>query len=164
MYCISFLPCIELLNVTKGRTDQFLSSDLYTWSVSIVCIDKVTGYSISDLPVLLVDRSWQDAPIALWTFIATSFGLTIAAIVQQEHLTLFQALQVSNLVWFDVIFPHLPGFYLFVISGWQTLGRSSRWLVILDREQLALRSSVVDVHSITMSSLAPWLRHYYPWL
>jgi len=51
--------------------------------------------------VLLVDRSWQDAPIALWTFIATSFGLTIAAIVQQQQqqLTLFQALQVTNLVW-----------------------------------------------------------------
>jgi hypothetical protein len=49
--------------------------------------------------VLLVDRSWQDAPIALWTFIATSFGLTAAAIVQREQLTLFQALQVSNLVW-----------------------------------------------------------------
>lgn len=51
--------------------------------------------------VLLVDRSWQDAPSALWTFIATSFGLTIAALVQAARgdLTLFQALQVSNLVW-----------------------------------------------------------------
>ncbi|KAJ7808254.1 hypothetical protein B0H14DRAFT_1518902 [Mycena olivaceomarginata] len=51
---------------------------------------------------LLVDRSWQDAPTALWTFIATSFGLTIATIVQHQsdgQLTLFQALQVSNLVW-----------------------------------------------------------------
>ncbi|KIM88675.1 hypothetical protein PILCRDRAFT_85227 [Piloderma croceum F 1598] len=51
--------------------------------------------------VLLVDRSWEDAPSALWTFIATSFGLTIAALVQaaQSNLTLFQALQVLNLVW-----------------------------------------------------------------
>lgn len=53
------------------------------------------------LLVLLVDRSWQEAPSALWTFIATSFGLTIAALVQaaQGNLSLFQALQVLNLVW-----------------------------------------------------------------
>jgi hypothetical protein len=51
--------------------------------------------------VWLVDRSWQDAPNALWTFVTTSFGLTIAAIVQnkQHQLSFFQALQVSNLVW-----------------------------------------------------------------
>ncbi|KAJ7040457.1 hypothetical protein C8F04DRAFT_1083629 [Mycena alexandri] len=57
-------------------------------------------------PVILVDRSWQDAPTALWTCIATSFGLTIATIVQSipgaaqsgSQLTFFQALQVSNLV------------------------------------------------------------------
>ncbi|KAJ7070889.1 hypothetical protein C8F01DRAFT_1108239 [Mycena amicta] len=59
-------------------------------------------YAQAFLLVILVDRSWQDAPIALWTFIATSFGLTIATIVQHQsttQLTLFQALQVSNLVW-----------------------------------------------------------------
>jgi len=62
-------------------------------------LQKING--LSGRPLLLVDRSWQDAPIALWTFIATSAGLTIAAIVQsqKENLTLFQALQVSNLVW-----------------------------------------------------------------
>jgi len=51
--------------------------------------------------VLLVDRSSQDAPSALWTFISTSFGLTVAAIVQAGagSLTFFQAVQVSNLVW-----------------------------------------------------------------
>ncbi|KAG5649843.1 hypothetical protein H0H81_001800 [Sphagnurus paluster] len=49
--------------------------------------------------LLLVDRSWEDAPVALWTFIATSAGLIIAAIVQRDQLTLFQALQVANLVW-----------------------------------------------------------------
>ncbi|KAF7307047.1 Ketopantoate reductase-like protein [Mycena indigotica] len=59
-------------------------------------------YAQAFLLVILVDRSWQDAPIALWTFIATSFGLTVATIVQytsRPQLTLFQALQVSNLVW-----------------------------------------------------------------
>lgn len=51
--------------------------------------------------VLLVTRSWEDAPGALWTFVTTSFGLTVAAIVQakDQQLSLFQALQVSNLVW-----------------------------------------------------------------
>ena len=66
------------------------------------------------MPVLLVDRSWQDAPSALWTFIATSFGLTLAALVQatQNQLSLFQALQVSNLVWFVLICPILSMFGL----------------------------------------------------
>ncbi|CAL1695043.1 unnamed protein product [Somion occarium] len=51
--------------------------------------------------VLLVDRSWEDAPGALWTFTSTSFGLTVAAIIQARSglLSFFQALQVSNLVW-----------------------------------------------------------------
>ncbi|KAF7339342.1 Ketopantoate reductase-like protein [Mycena sanguinolenta] len=63
---------------------------------------RVSFYLQTFLLVILVDRSWQDAPTALWTFIATSFGLTIATIVQHQsdgQLTLFQALQVSNLVW-----------------------------------------------------------------
>jgi len=63
---------------------------------------RVSFYLQTFLLVLLVDRSWQDAPIALWTFIATSFGLTIATIVQHQsngQLTLLQGLQVSNLIW-----------------------------------------------------------------
>ncbi|KAJ7786474.1 hypothetical protein B0H16DRAFT_1708637 [Mycena metata] len=67
---------------------------------------RVSFYLQTFLLVILVDRSWQDAPTALWTFIATSFGLTIATVVQStsgaqsgSQLTLFQALQVSNLVW-----------------------------------------------------------------
>ena len=51
--------------------------------------------------VLLVDRSWQDAAGALWTFIFTNVALTAAAIVQtfRHELSLFQALTVGNLVW-----------------------------------------------------------------
>lgn len=60
---------------------------------------RISFYLQTFILVLLVDRSWPDAPVALWTFIATSFGLTIAAIAVREQLTLFQALQVSNLVW-----------------------------------------------------------------
>lgn len=66
---------------------------------------RVSFYFQFFLLVLLVDRSWEDAPTALWTFIATSFGLSIAAIAQKindsgnNKLTLFQALIVSNLVW-----------------------------------------------------------------
>ncbi|KAG6890005.1 hypothetical protein C0995_012965 [Termitomyces sp. Mi166 len=60
---------------------------------------RISFYLQTFLLVLLVDRSWQSAPIALWTFIATSAGLILAAIIIREELTLFQALQVSNLVW-----------------------------------------------------------------
>ncbi|KAG6910508.1 hypothetical protein DXG01_009927 [Tephrocybe rancida] len=60
---------------------------------------RVSFYLQTFLLVLLVDRSWQDAPIALWTFIATSAGLVLAAVIRRAQLTLFQALQVSNLVW-----------------------------------------------------------------
>ncbi|KAG5342024.1 hypothetical protein C0989_005704 [Termitomyces sp. Mn162] len=60
---------------------------------------RVSFYLQTFLLVLLVDRSWQNAPIALWTFIATSAGLVLAAIIIRDQLTLFQALQVSNLVW-----------------------------------------------------------------
>lgn len=62
---------------------------------------RISFYLQTFLLVLLVDRSWQDAPAALWTFISTSFGLTVAAVVQASfrQLSFFQALQVSNLVW-----------------------------------------------------------------
>ena len=58
-------------------------------------------YSYSSYIVFLVNRSYEDAPNALWTFIMTNIGLTLAAVVQQTHhqLSFFQALQVSNLVW-----------------------------------------------------------------
>ncbi|KAJ7631063.1 hypothetical protein FB45DRAFT_555792 [Roridomyces roridus] len=64
-------------------------------------MDCLSFYLQTFFLVILVDRSWPDAPIALWTFIATSGGLTISAIVEQSNgqLTLFQGLQVSNLVW-----------------------------------------------------------------
>jgi len=60
---------------------------------------RISFYLQTFFLVLLVDRSWEDAPISLWTFVATSFGLMIGAIVQREQLSFFQALQVSNLVW-----------------------------------------------------------------
>ncbi|THH02589.1 hypothetical protein EW026_g305 [Hermanssonia centrifuga] len=62
---------------------------------------RLSFYLQNFLLVILVDRSWQDAPGALWTFISTSFGLTIAAVVQarQGQLSFFQAVTVTNLVW-----------------------------------------------------------------
>ncbi|KAJ6621217.1 hypothetical protein B0H10DRAFT_1021653 [Mycena sp. CBHHK59/15] len=62
---------------------------------------RVSFYLQTFLLVILVDRSWQDAPTALWTFIATSAGLVIATITQHQSndLTFLEALQVSNLVW-----------------------------------------------------------------
>ena len=58
-------------------------------------------FLFTNLAVILVDRSWQDATGALWTFITTSFGLTLSAMIQakQGQLSLFQALTVGNLVW-----------------------------------------------------------------
>lgn len=55
--------------------------------------------------VLLVNRSWEEASSALWTSVVTSFGLTIAAIAQAQkqvtpRLSLYEAIQVSNLVWY----------------------------------------------------------------
>ena len=85
----------------RRRQNQLLPADIPAWSVSVLLwvISGLTRLFLYRLLVLLVDRSWEDAPSALWTFIATSFGLTIAAIVEREQLSLFQALQVSNLVW-----------------------------------------------------------------
>ncbi|TDL28337.1 hypothetical protein BD410DRAFT_216204 [Rickenella mellea] len=67
---------------------------------------RISFYLQNFLLVLLVNRSWEDAPNALWTFITTSFGLTIAAIAQavsgsssNPKLSLYEAIQVSNLVW-----------------------------------------------------------------
>ncbi|KAJ8702246.1 hypothetical protein PTI98_000982 [Pleurotus ostreatus] len=62
---------------------------------------RISFYLQTFLLVILVDRSWEDAPSALYTLIATSGGLQIAALVQAKvgKLSLLQALQVSNLVW-----------------------------------------------------------------
>lgn len=93
-----FTVLLRLINSHGvGCPCQFLSADILTWFVSFP-ID-IAFHVCSFRSVLLTDRSWQDAPIALWTFIATSAGLTLAAIVQRSQLSLFEALQVSNLVW-----------------------------------------------------------------
>jgi hypothetical protein len=65
--------------------------------------------SSSQLPtVLLIALSSKESSSALWTLIATSLGLQIAAIIRYtptntgdpgDRLSLFQAIQVSNLVW-----------------------------------------------------------------
>ncbi|KAJ3511384.1 hypothetical protein NLJ89_g4121 [Agrocybe chaxingu] len=60
---------------------------------------RVSFYLQAFFIVLLVDRSWEDAPVALWTFIVISFGILLAAIIQRSQLSLFQALQLSNLIW-----------------------------------------------------------------
>lgn len=51
--------------------------------------------------MFLIACSFKDASGSLWTLIATSVGLQIAALVQYGDcsLTLFQAVQVNNLVW-----------------------------------------------------------------
>lgn len=68
--------------------------------------DGLLELLLTNFAVILVDRSWQDATGALWTFITTSFGLTLSAMIQakQGQLSLFQALTVGNLVWCAVNF------------------------------------------------------------
>ena len=85
---VSYLTSSKRQIVIKGRPVRFLSLSLVCF---IVLFAKFLEYSVLS-PVLLVDRLWQGSPIALWTFIAPSFGLTIAAIVQNQHqqLTLFK--------------------------------------------------------------------------
>ncbi|KAL4267946.1 Vomeronasal type-1 receptor [Pleurotus pulmonarius] len=62
---------------------------------------RISFYLQTLLLVILVNRSWEDAPSALYTLVATSAGLQIAALVQAKvgKLSLLQALQASNLVW-----------------------------------------------------------------
>ncbi|KAK7682296.1 hypothetical protein QCA50_014499 [Cerrena zonata] len=62
---------------------------------------RISFYLQNIFLVFLVNRSYEDAPNALWTFIMTNVGLTLAAIVQasDHQLSFFQAIQVSNLVW-----------------------------------------------------------------
>ncbi|KAG7099631.1 hypothetical protein E1B28_001459 [Marasmius oreades] len=60
---------------------------------------RISFYLQTLFLVVLVNRSWQDAPIALWTCITMSFGLTIAAMANINFITLLEVLQVCNLVW-----------------------------------------------------------------
>ncbi|KAF8588164.1 hypothetical protein K439DRAFT_686237 [Ramaria rubella] len=62
---------------------------------------RLSFYFQNFILVLLVDRSYEDAESSLWTFIATSFGLTIAALVQvaSNSLTLLEGILVSQLSW-----------------------------------------------------------------
>ncbi|KAF5388524.1 hypothetical protein D9757_004677 [Collybiopsis confluens] len=84
----------------SGRSLQFL---LPKFPIGWADSQYATRATVSSCcsTVILVDRSWEEAPTALWTFIATSFGLTIAAIIQfkKNQLSLLEALQISNLVW-----------------------------------------------------------------
>lgn len=86
---------IEPTRIRYWRPSMSFSSSSQCYSDQ----SQISFYLQTFLLVLLVDRSWQDAATALWTFIATNFGLVIAAIVNHTQLTFFQALQVSNLVW-----------------------------------------------------------------
>ena len=94
-------PGADIWMTRPGRSLQLLLSKLF-----IGCADCQYATRVAILPhcstVILVDRSWEESPTALWTFIATSFGLTIAAITQfkKNQLSLLEALQISNLVWY----------------------------------------------------------------
>jgi hypothetical protein len=79
--------------------------------VNIIHLPSYPATFLTLFPVILVDRSWQDAAGALWTFVFTSFALTISAIVQaaQGQLSLFQALTVGNLVWYECCWSHSLG-------------------------------------------------------
>ncbi|KAK7681789.1 hypothetical protein QCA50_015136 [Cerrena zonata] len=65
---------------------------------------------------LLVFFSQEDTISVLWTFIMMNFGLTLAAVVQafNRQLSLFQALQITNLLWLgNITFVATIQHYLF---------------------------------------------------
>ncbi|KAF8513552.1 hypothetical protein BU17DRAFT_95236 [Hysterangium stoloniferum] len=65
---------------------------------------RISFYLQNLILVLLVRRSNEDAENALWTLIATSFGLTVAAWQQVaiNQLTLLQGILVSQLTWLAI--------------------------------------------------------------
>ncbi|KAE9398470.1 hypothetical protein BT96DRAFT_940126 [Gymnopus androsaceus JB14] len=110
----------HLLALAKTVND-FVDSDISGLGVRVIA-GSIYKSSLSFSSVILVDRSWEEAPTALWTFIATNFGLTIAAIIQfkKQQLSLLEALQVSNLVW-------LANFGIFVaLASYSRHKRNSR--------------------------------------
>jgi len=62
---------------------------------------RLSFYFQNFILVWLVARSPTDSEGALWTFIATSFGLTVSALVQvnSKNLTLLEGILVSQLSW-----------------------------------------------------------------
>ena len=85
-----------------GIRISFYLQNFVLGTLAFICWNYDDGLlTRSLLSVLLVNRSWEDAPNSLWTFIATNFGLTVAALVQltSNELTLFEAIEVSYLVW-----------------------------------------------------------------
>ncbi|KIJ51865.1 hypothetical protein M422DRAFT_26551 [Sphaerobolus stellatus SS14] len=62
---------------------------------------RLSFYLQNFILVWLVDRSSEESEGALWTFIATSFGLTVAALVQVpgHQLSLLEGILVSQLSW-----------------------------------------------------------------
>ncbi|KAF8489850.1 origin recognition complex subunit 3 N-terminus-domain-containing protein [Gautieria morchelliformis] len=63
---------------------------------------RVSFYVQNFLLVLLMKRSRGDTENALWTFVATSFGLIVAALTQLRggNLSFIDGILVSQLVWF----------------------------------------------------------------
>ncbi|KAJ8084477.1 hypothetical protein PM082_003247 [Marasmius tenuissimus] len=81
-------------NCTDTQDWRFMDPDISGPGV------RVSFYLQTFFLVVLVNRSWQDAPIALWTCIAMSFGLTVAVLANfKSFMTLLEVLQVCNLVW-----------------------------------------------------------------
>ena len=94
--------CYQVYNPDISGLGVRVSFYLQCFLLGELALHSYNDISLTWRAVILVDRSWQDAPSALWTFIATSFGLTISAIslARQNSLSWFQALQVANLVWY----------------------------------------------------------------
>ncbi|KIJ37052.1 hypothetical protein M422DRAFT_781918 [Sphaerobolus stellatus SS14] len=80
---------------------------------------RVSFYIQNFILVLMVQ---EDAENALWTLVATSFGLTVAALAQVKmgQLTLLQGMLVSQLAWFAIF-----GTYLSLASYSRSKGRDS---------------------------------------
>ncbi|KAL0572932.1 hypothetical protein V5O48_009045 [Marasmius crinis-equi] len=81
------------MGCANGTDYKFMDPDISGPGV------RISFYLQTFFLVVLVNRSWQDAPLALWTCITMSLALTIAVIANLKFMTLLEVLQVCNLVW-----------------------------------------------------------------
>ncbi|KAF8512055.1 hypothetical protein JB92DRAFT_2930646 [Gautieria morchelliformis] len=83
-------------------TNCSLNSTIFQYDGDVAGVGvRLSFYFQNFFLVLLVDRSYEDAENALWTFIATSFGLTVAALVQVGlgNLNFVEGILASQLAW-----------------------------------------------------------------
>ncbi|KAF8513556.1 hypothetical protein BU17DRAFT_95249 [Hysterangium stoloniferum] len=93
----------------------------------------------------MIERSHKDAETALWTLVSTSFGLTIAALVQigQGQMNFLQGILVTQLTWFAMF-----GTYLALASYSRSKGENT----------LVKIAAVIQTYFSTVLTIAMWAK------